>query len=120
MKRVLPSPLVVKEEHQIEPPVGLLLSLLPQAQNIFGWDGDGHPVVQHALLGHLRIDDLEQSAKHTGFYCACFQFFLSKTLIDCWESGGLLPTVLSFLKAAEQNCWHGFGGGVAGPVFSFL
>lgn len=83
-KRLSPSPLVVEEEHQVEPPVGLLLSLLPQTENIFGGDGDGHPVVQHTLLRHLWIDDLEQSATQTGFCCACFQYFNSKTVIECW------------------------------------
>lgn len=44
-KRVSPSPLVVEEQHQIEPPVVLLLPLLPQTEDVFRWDGDGHPVV---------------------------------------------------------------------------
>lgn len=65
-QRVSPGPLVVEEQHQIEPLVGLLLSLLPQTENVFGWDRDGHPVVQHALLRHLWIDDLEQSGKQFG------------------------------------------------------
>lgn len=65
-RRVSPGALVVEEEHQIEPLVGLLLSLLPQTENVFGRDRDGHPVVQHALLRHLWIDDLEQSGKQFG------------------------------------------------------
>lgn len=59
--RPSPCPLVVKEEHQVEPLVGLLLPLLPQTEDVFGWDGDGHPVVQQALLGHLWVDDLKHS-----------------------------------------------------------
>lgn len=57
-----PRALVVEEEHQVEPLVGLLLPLLPQAQDVSGRDGDGHPVVQQTLLGHLRVDDLEGEA----------------------------------------------------------
>lgn len=60
-RRASPGPLVVEEEHQVEPPVGLLLPLLPQAQDVFGRHRDGHPVVQQALLWHLRIDDLQQT-----------------------------------------------------------
>lgn len=59
--RPSPCPLVVKEEHQVEPLLGLLLPLLPQTEDVFGWDGDGHPVVQQALLGHLWVDDLKRS-----------------------------------------------------------
>ena len=54
-----PRPLVVKEEHQVELLVGLLLPLLPQTEDLFGWDRDGHPVVQQTLLWHLWVDDLE-------------------------------------------------------------
>lgn len=53
----LPCPLVVKEEHQVQSLVDLLLPLLPQPEDIFGWDRDGHPVVQQALLWHLWVDD---------------------------------------------------------------
>lgn len=60
-EHVSPCPLVVKEEHQVEPLVHLLLPLLPQVEDVFGWDRDGHPVVQQALLGHLWVDDLERT-----------------------------------------------------------
>lgn len=64
---VSPSPcsLVVKEQHQVEPLGGVLLPLLPQMEDVFGWDGDGHPVVQQALLGHLWVDDLEGTVSRT-------------------------------------------------------
>lgn len=54
-----PCPLVVKEEHQVEPLTGLLLPLLPEMEDVFGWDRDGHPIVQQALLWHLWVNDLE-------------------------------------------------------------
>lgn len=56
-----PCSLVVKEKHQVKPLVGLLLSLLPQMENFFGWDRDGYPIVQQALLWHLWVNDLEQT-----------------------------------------------------------
>lgn len=30
-------------------------------EDIFGWDGDGHPIVQQALLRHIWVDNLEHS-----------------------------------------------------------
>lgn len=59
----LPRPLVVEEEHQVELLVGILLPLLPQTEDFFGWDWNGHPVVQQTLLWHLWVDDLEQTNK---------------------------------------------------------
>ena len=67
-----PCPLVVKEEHQVEPLIGLLLPLLPQTEDIFGWDRDGHPVVQQALFGHFWVDDLERAISQSKGYSSLF------------------------------------------------
>lgn len=39
---------------------GLLGHLLPQLQHVQRGHGDGHAPVEHALPGHLRVDDLQE------------------------------------------------------------
>lgn len=62
-----PCPLVVKKKHQVKFLIHLLLPLLPQTEDIFGWDGDRHPIVQQALLRHLRVNDLKQTQPNREF-----------------------------------------------------
>lgn len=56
----LPSPLVVEEEHQEESLASLLLPGLTQTEHVQWGHGDGHPVMQQALLGHVWVNDLQR------------------------------------------------------------
>lgn len=60
---LIPGALVVKEENKVEFLSSLLLSLLSEPQHIWRWHRDGHAIMQHALLRHVRIYDLSQGKR---------------------------------------------------------
>lgn len=64
---LVPGALVVKEEDKVELLSGLLLPLLSEPQHIRRWHGDGHAIMQHALLRHFRIYDLAQRERNRKF-----------------------------------------------------
>lgn len=64
---LVPGAFVVEEENKVEFLSSLLLSLLSESQHILRWHGDGHAVMQHALLRHVRVYDLPGGKEKSGF-----------------------------------------------------